>query len=118
MSLSCSCNEYDGDGWYHYGADGYTTLDTKRWRKCCSCKALIRPGDLCAKFNRAQPTDDYLDPIKYKIWGGDECPLPPWFMCEGCADQYFNLEALGFCVTLGDNMMNLLREYVEMKGST
>ena len=110
MSLSCSCDDGDGDWWY-FPPEDYTHLDTKRWRKCCSCKSLIRPGDLCAKFQREARLDEWS--IKWRIYG-DEMPLPTWYMCEACADQFFNLTELGFCINLPDNMMQLVREYAEM----
>lgn len=111
MSLSCECGD-DGDWWYFQPED-YSMLETKRWRKCCSCKALIRPGDLCLKF-KCERHPQYE--IEERIYG-DEVPMPAKFMCESCADQYFNLDALGFCIQLTDNMMDLLREYREVYAS-
>lgn len=115
MGLSCSCNDYDGDGWWYMGPEEYTNLATKRRRRCCSCHAPINVGDLCVRFPR------YFDPgedsIKWKIWG-EGAPLASWYMCEKCGDQYFNLTALGFCITLGaDTMDELRREYVAMRES-
>jgi hypothetical protein len=40
--------------------------------------------------------------------------MADWVMCEECSDQFFNLEALGFCVLVGENMQELLAEYVEI----
>lgn len=114
MSLSCTCAEFDGDGWYYEAPDDYTKLATKRTRPCCSCGQRIQVGDLCVKFNRfMQPAPMSVSERIY----GDEMPLAPRFMCEACGDQYFNLTALGFCITLGDDMMDLLREYVEMRAA-
>ena len=36
------------------------------------------------------------------------------YQCEACADQYFNLTALGFCVDPCENMFDLLREYQQL----
>lgn len=112
MSLSCSCG--DDDEWYYFAPEDYTTLDTKRSRKCCSCKAVIKVGALCAHFSRVMHPEE--GSVDYRIYG-DEKPLASWWMCEKCADQFFNLEALGFCITLGtESMEELRREYVEVYG--
>ena len=109
MSLSCYCDDGDFD-WYYNGPDDYTTLNTKRSRKCCSCKARIKVGDLCVKFTRCERPNE--ESVSWRIHG-DERPLAPYFMCEACGDQYFNLEALGFCISVGsDNMQRLREEYV------
>lgn len=55
--------------------------------------------------------------IEDRIYGdGAEIPMSPYWMCEACGDQYFNLTALGFCVVPDDNMFELLKEYVEEYG--
>ena len=110
MGLSCSTYDYDGDGWYYYSPDDYSTLDTKRSRKCCSCKKTLRPGDMVVRFDRYRgPLSDIEQDI-----AGDEIVLAPWWMCEPCGDQFFNLDALGFCIMLGDESMDeLRRQYVE-----
>ena len=33
------------------------------------------------------------------------------YMCENCSDIFFNLYELGFCVSIEDNMNDLLEEY-------
>lgn len=112
MSLSCHCDGGDMD-WWHYGCEDYTRLDTKRARRCCSCKALIKRGDLCAKFERARVPQSM---IEERIYGTESVPLPPKFMCETCADIYFSLDELGFCINLGDSMRALAKEYAEVYG--
>lgn len=113
MGLSCSC-DWDGEGWYFFGPDQYTVLGTKRARRCCSCKVSIKAGDLCAKFLREVQPDP--DSIEARIYG-DEKPLAPWFMCERCADLYFSLDELGYCIFLGDDMRELVKEYAAMRGA-
>jgi hypothetical protein len=109
MSLSCSCDDYC-EKW-HFPPEDYTTLATKRWRKCCSCMATIRPGDMCAKFEREKNAEP--GSVEERIHG-EIVELAALYMCEACADQYFNLADLGYCISLGDDMRELLREYVEM----
>ena len=111
MSLSCACPDWEGDGWYYFGPDDYTCLDTKRSRKCCSCGERIAVGELCGKFLRECNPEE--DSIAQRIHG-DEMSLAPWWMCERCTDLYFSLEELGFCITLSDDMRQLVREYAEM----
>ena len=64
MPLACSCD---------YGEpDGFQLLDTKRGRRCSSCKKKIQVGELCIKFSERK------------------------FLCEECGDWWFSLEDLGF----------------------
>ena len=112
MGLSCSCGDGEMEWWYYPPTD-YERLPTQRGRKCCSCGAWIKPLDLCAKFVRERQPRSIIEERIH----GDEVPLPPIWMCEGCADQFFNLEELGFCVTLdGIPMRELVREYAEVYG--
>ena len=110
MSLSCSCSE-DGDRW-HYGPQDYSPLATKRSRKCVSCGSRIAVGDLSVRFERARiPNND----IEERIYG-DEVAMPPAFMCERCGDLCNSLDELGFCINLGDDMRELVKEYAEVYG--
>lgn len=112
MSLTCSCEE-DGDWWY-FPPEDYSALSTKRGRRCCSCKAWIKVGQLSTKFECFRATDG---DVEERIYG--ECvPMAPKFMCEACSDQFFNLSELGFCINLGsESMEELRREYVEVYGA-
>jgi len=114
VSLSCSCPDYDGDDvsyWYERPED-YSILRTKRSRRCKSCGAKIAVGDLTAQFTRWRETSS---DIEIRILGeGEEIHLASWYFCEACADQYFNLTELGFCIDPEENMHELLAEYVEM----
>ena len=115
MSLSCSC-DYDDFAWYYRAADDYSTLSTKRRRRCSSCQSLIDIGATVMEFTR---TREALSDIEEKIYGSgnDAVNLASWYMCEECADLYFSLCDLGFdCVSLDDNMHDVVREYHETYG--
>lgn len=117
MSLTCQY-EYDpepGDVCWDIPAD-YTTLKTKRARKCVSCGDRIEPGDIVAAFERYKvPEYD----IEIAIYGEDEWRGPAratWYHCERCADLYYSLIALGFCIAANDDMPQLVREYTDTYG--
>lgn len=114
MGLSCSCLEdYDGEGWTYYTPSDYTTLETKYRKRCCSCKKLIDKESVVAKFIRSRmPQDDIEERIH-----GDEVCISDWYMCEQCADIFFSLDELGFCIMLGEeSMRELAKEYAENYG--
>lgn len=114
MSLTCSCQyNYDDDASYWYEPpEDYSVLKTKRSRKCKSCGAKIAVGDLTAEFTRWRESSS---DIEIKILGeGERIYLADWYHCESCADQYFNLTELGFCIAPDENIQELLAEYVEM----
>jgi len=112
MGLSCSCGEWDGDGWAFYSTGDFTTLQTKRRKRCCSCKELIDIGSTVVEFRRFRYA---ITEVEYKIYGdGEEISMAPWYMCEACGEIYLNLDALGFCPDIEDDSMpELLREYQE-----
>ncbi|MFA7287426.1 MAG: hypothetical protein WC055_00955 [Melioribacteraceae bacterium] len=126
MSLSCYCAEWEGDGWFYILAEKVLTegygnvppemeyffpLNTKKSRKCCSCGAKIKVNDLSLRFNRWRgPTEFEEDKFGYT-----EVKISPWFMCEKCGEIYLNLEALGFCINIEENMSGLLEDYREMQ---
>ena len=115
MSLSCSC-EWDpepGDiTWYP--PNDYSLFDTNKRKRCCSCKELIEIGAISAKFNRSKTPDS---DIEVNIYGEDgEVPRAPSYMCEHCADLYFSLDELGFCVNITDDMRDLAKEYADTYG--
>ena len=116
MGLSCGCSEWDGEGEGWYPPRNISTLQTKKQKRCTSCNELIAVGSPSYMFKRfrAPKTD-----IEMRIYGdGAEIALAPAFMCEKCGDQFMNLDALGFCIHLGDNMFDLLEEYRENYGKT
>jgi predicted RNA-binding Zn-ribbon protein involved in translation (DUF1610 family) len=113
MMLSCTCSEYDGDAeWYYSEPQDFTKLETKRSRKCRSCKKKIEVGAVSIAFDR------YRSPrheIEERIWG-DEVSLADWYLCEECGEIFFNLSAAGYCIKLGDDMRLCLAEYHEISG--
>lgn len=115
MGLSCSCHDWDGDGWFWTCTNDFSVFKERRRKRCVSCKELIDIGAECVAFPRFRgPQTD----IEERIFGEDgEIELATWYMCEKCGEQYLNLSALGYCVDLErDNMLDLLKEYHEMTG--
>jgi hypothetical protein len=114
MSLSCTCGEWDGDGWYYVPSTDYTTLQTTKRHRCCSCETLIELDAIVTSFQRFRGVQD---PIEERIYGEDgEVRISTWYMCETCSDLYFSLDALGFCINLGDSMHGLVEEYHDTYG--
>lgn len=117
MALSCRC-DYTPQPWdiLWDAPEDYSVLDTKRNRKCACCGATIHPGDLTAKFRRWKvPASD----VEIAIYGDSIEQGPyraPHYLCEGCADQYFNLTELGFCFNYTQTM-EALEEYRALRTS-
>ena len=114
MSLSCSCQEWDGDGWAFYGATDFKKFEASRRKRCCSCQNLIGIGDDALEFERFRYP---ITQVEEDIYGdGCEIPLASYWMCENCGEVYLNLDDLGFCVDITEKMSDLLKEYQEMTG--
>jgi len=112
MSLSCECNDsWDGQLAYYPPSD-YSRFISMRRKRCCSCVAYIRPGDTVAKFERFRGTHNDIEERIH----GEQVPLAAHYMCERCADLYFSIDELGFCINLGDDMRLLVKEYSEVYG--
>ena len=93
MTLSCGC-DYDGDAAWYFEEVGFSTLKTKRGRRCRSCKTLLKLGAECLRLARWRgPRTDVEDRIH-----GDEVPLAPWYLCLPCADLMDALSAVNVCV--------------------
>ena len=106
MTLSCGC-DYDGDAAWYFEEVGFSTLKTKRGRRCRSCKTLLKLGAECLRLARWRgPRTDVEDRIH-----GDEVPLAAWYLCERCGDIYASLTELGFCADLTESMDAQLAEY-------
>jgi len=111
--LSCSC--YDGAAsWWYCPPKDFKNLDTIRARRCASCKILIRVGVSCLEFTRGRYAKDNIECL---IYGEDvEIAMPNWYLCERCGEIYLNLKAIGYCILLGADMNELLKEYWEITG--
>lgn len=100
MSLSCDCDTYGCYDYYFYSPKDFSVLQGKERKRCCSCGKLIEIGADCGKF---------------VIFEFDECgeqiDKADKFMCEECVGLFFSLEDLGFCMELGDDMHDLVKEY-------
>lgn len=109
MPLSCSCDEWYGEGVAYYPPKDFSFLSTKIKKRCQSCKKLIDPGTVCVRFEMfCSPRTE----VEAKIYGEDaEIPLAPQYLCEWCGEMYFNFSELGFCVSPWDDMKELLENY-------
>lgn len=109
VALSCYCGgDYD---WWYYPPQDFSTLTTKRGRRCCSCKKWTRPGATVGRFECWRIPDNVIEERIH----GDEVPMRDRYMCEECAGLYFSLDDLGYCYTLGDNVRELVREYARLQ---
>lgn len=109
--LSCSC-DFNSDGWYYYLPDGFSRFSRKRRKRCCSCHQFIEIGAQCVEFLRYRTA---ITEVEERICG-DEIKLASWYMCEWCGEMFFNLESLGYCLTLGDSMKKSLKDYWNLTG--
>lgn len=114
MGLACGIGEWDGEGVAYIPPEDYETLKGKRGKRC-SCGQLVKPGDLGASFSRFRfPRTD----VEVRIYGEDgEIQMADRWLCETCADLFFNLDELGFCPAPDDDMRELVKEYAEFYGS-
>lgn len=114
MSISCDCDiDYypePGDVCWDYPAD-YSQLETSKRKRCCSCKTLIDVGAVVTRLLRYKvPETD----VEIRIYGEEEKPLAPHYMCETCSDIYFSISELGYCFS-GRDMRQVLEEYHQLK---
>ncbi len=109
MSLSCSCGDWDGEGWVYDIPSEFIKLDTSKRKRCSSCKDLIDIGSDVLRFRRFRYA---RDEIELDIHGDDgEIDLAPWFICESCGEIYLSLDDLGFCLDPSDDMRVNLKDY-------
>lgn len=115
MSLSCECGDYESEpgdvGWY-YPLD-FSTYTAKRSTKCVSCGDKIKPGDDCGRFERYKIPEWDVEAAIYDEDG--EVPRAAHHHCYRCAGLFFSLNELGYCMSLTDDMRELVKEYAEMK---
>jgi hypothetical protein len=111
MSLSCSC-DYDDypPAWWHIADDEFSILNTKHSRRCCSCKAKIKPGNEVLRFERWRAPSESHNYLEERIYG-DEVPLASWYMCETCGGLYFAIQDLKMCCGISKNIAQQIKEY-------
>lgn len=110
MGLTCGCDWDPEPGMkIAYGPNDYEPMSANRRQRCMSCNDLIPVGATAAKVPRVRiPESD----IECRIYGEDgEIPIAHKWLCERCADLYFSLEELGYCVNPHDDMRELARDY-------
>jgi hypothetical protein len=110
MSIHCDYGDYGDFDWHWAKSSEELPLDTKRSRKCCSCKATIKVGELTTKVYRSRPPNNEIEERIY----GDEVPMSTWHLCETCGDLALSLDELDFCYSLGDqSLKDQIKEYRE-----
>lgn len=114
MSLSCVCYEWDMEpgSWMYHPPQDFSTFQAKKRKRCVSCNVLIEIWADCLKFDRTR--SPYTE-VEERIMG-DEILISPLFMCETCGEIYLNLQDIGYCLNLGDDMRSCLKEYHELTG--
>lgn len=111
--LSCDC-DYNGDydEWWFQPQD-FTMLNTKRGRRCWSCKEIIKPGSTCLEFERERIANTE---IEERIWGNGPVSIASKYHCERCGEIFLNLSELGYCIYPQHDMESYLKEYQRMTG--
>ena len=111
MGLSCECDNFEPEDGAVYWGDimDYALLETKRRRRCCSCKELINLGSLCCKVRKFRTASSE---IELKIYGeGTEILASVAYMCERCADIANSLSELGYCDEPWEDQRERAKEY-------
>ena len=79
MPLTCEC--FDDYEWFYNLPDEYSILETKRRRRCQSCRQLISINTLCLEFE-CYTIDEF----------GDEKYTANKYLCETCGDIFLSLK--------------------------
>lgn len=108
--LSCSCSD-DLDWWYHPPND-FVKFNATRNKRCVSCKQFVGFYADCLEFSCFRKPYSFIEECIY----GDEVQLANQYLCESCGEIFLNLEALGYCMNLGDNLKEDLKEYWQLTG--
>jgi hypothetical protein len=108
--LGCTCN-FDFDS-YYYPADDFTEFICLRRKRCVSCNSLIKFTADCLQFTCCRIPYSAIEEIIH----GDEVPMADKYMCEKCGEIFLNLDAIGYCMNLGADMREELREYWNLTG--
>ena len=112
MPLTCGCDfESDEGPFCSHGNDYSTYPEKKRGQRCASCRSrLIHSGDIGLRFHISRPPKN---DVEYAIHGDsyDAVNLADKWFCEDCADLFFSLEEIGYCVTAWDCMPELICDY-------
>ena len=127
MPLSCSCDwgdwEPEPGDWqidWHESPDDFEPLKSKKRQRCKSCNTLIDVGSMSIRFERARyPYSEVEARIIGFYWDNWEEPtikIAPVYICEKCGEIYLNLSSLGYCVSIGHNIKDDLKEYWELTG--
>lgn len=100
MPLTCECS--DDYEWMCLDPGDYATASEPA--RCSSCRADVQKGETVAVFGTLRYDEN-----------GDEEYGDDMVMCEVCADLFFSLTELGFCVSPEENARHLVKEYVELR---
>ena len=112
MGLSCNC-DFDDGWWYERSNDvDFEPLDTKKRKRCASCNTLIDVKADCLKFERFRCSNNVIEERIY----GSEKRLADWYLCVACGEIYLNLNAVGYCYLLGEDLNEQLKEYWDITG--
>ena len=121
LECGCECDFdiFDSDIPWYQEPDDYSTLSTSRRKRCQSCNRLIDIGTIVGEFARFRwPRTE----VELKIYGETQEPdsiigIASHYLCEECMDIYYNLSALGFCISLYENQPSLLKEYINNRSN-
>lgn len=111
--LSCSC-DFDQDDYinFYYDPIDFSTLVSSKRKRCISCQKLIDIGTIVVIFDfYRHPYNEIEERCK-----GEKIRMANRYMCEKCGEHFLNLIALGYCVDIGENMAEALKEYHEITG--
>lgn len=117
MPLSCDCGLDDLDvAWYYWPPNDYSIMPQRRARKrCVSCDELIDHGATVAEFHRSRFANGDYEESRFGEGDPEAVTLASVYLCERCADLYFSLDDLGFCVSPYEDQRELVREYAAMQ---
>lgn len=109
MSIACAI-EGDNAAWYWSTNEKLRTYSVSRGKSCCSCKKMVRLGQVYLPIERFR--DPHHD-IEERIYGV-EVPLAEWAICAECAPAFIKLHDMDVQIDLGrDNVQKLLLEFEE-----
>ena len=104
--LPCNCEYGESETWYSLPSD-FSLFKKWRAKRCCSCNKLIKFNDICLEFGLTRATTNELEEKIY----GDEKPLAPHYQCESCGEVFFNLQSIGYCIDIENDMDEYMKDY-------